>query len=100
MGVMRCELIMPFELAGVGVECQERSRIEIVALAIATVETGIGVACTPIKQIQVWIVSARHPGGSATLGHRLGGRPCLAARFAGPRDRIEAPQTRAALRVV
>ena len=44
MRVVRGELEVPFQCAGVRVQRQERSRIQVVALAVPAVEVGIRVA--------------------------------------------------------
>ena len=67
MDVVRCELEIPFELAGLRFERQDRVGVEIVALAIVAVVIETGIAGRPVHEIELRIVRARHPGGAAAM---------------------------------
>ena len=49
--VVRRELIVPFEIAGFGVESENAVGIEIVAGAVAVVAIGLGIAGGPVERV-------------------------------------------------
>ena len=49
--VVRRELEVPLQRAGVGVERDERARVEVVALAIVAVEIGVRIAGAPVDEV-------------------------------------------------
>src|SRR2546426_4181991 len=61
MHIMRCELVMPPQLARIRVEREERAGIEVVARPIVAVVVGVWVARAHVHQIERWIIAARHP---------------------------------------
>src|SRR2546423_10139482 len=63
--VVRSELEIPFELAGIGVEGENAIGIKIVAGAGRSVKIGRGIAGAPKDGVEGGIVSAGHPGGAA-----------------------------------
>ena len=69
--IVRRELIVPAQLAGVGVERHERACIEVVALAVLSVVRGIRIARAVEHEIQLGIVAAGHPDTAAALRHRV-----------------------------
>ena len=109
--IVRRELVMPFQLAGVGVERDDRIGVEVVAWPLRAVVVGAGVADAPIRQVELRIVGAGHPDRAAAVlpgvgiaealrvgfGQRL---PRLVAGLAGRRNRVEAPCLLAGRRVV
>ena len=85
------ELVVPFQLAGVGVEGDHRVGIQVVAGAIVAVPAGIGIAGSPICQVELGIVRAGHPNRAAAVLPRLAG-PGLGDRIVGGhRRRVKAP---------
>src|SRR5205823_1655257 len=65
--VMRRELEIPLQFAGVGIECQQAIRIEVVAGADTSFEIWRRIACAPKQHIQLRIVRAGHPGGATAV---------------------------------
>ena len=59
--VVRRELVIPFQLAGVGVQRDHRTAVEIVAHADIAVLIRARVADAPIGEVERRIVGARHP---------------------------------------
>ena len=76
------ELKIPFHLAGVGVDREDASGVEIVAGARPAVEIGGGIAGAPINSVEIGIVSAGHPGGAAAAKIKVA-RPAVGTEFAG-----------------
>ena len=91
-------LEIPFELAGIGIERDEGVGVEIGAHAIAAVEIRRGIAGAPVDQIEVRIVGAGVPGGTAAQLPGIA-RPCFGAGLAGRGNRVEAPDQLAGLGV-
>jgi hypothetical protein len=52
VNVVRGELEIPFELAGLGVERENGIGVEIVADAFAAIEIGAGIADRPVEKRQ------------------------------------------------
>ena len=88
--VVRRELEIPFQLAGVGIERDHGIAVEIGALANVAVPVGTGIADAPVGQIQLRIVGAGNPDGSAAVLPGIA-RPCLMAGLARAGDRVEPP---------
>src|SRR5262245_55239909 len=83
---------MPLQTASVGIDGEERTRVEVVALAIAAVVIRIGVTRSPVNGVEVGIVRAGHPGAATSAGELVGRiRPRVAARFAWAGNGVEAP---------
>src|SRR5438876_11816375 len=83
---------MPLQFAGVGVQCDDGAAIEIVACAIVAIAVGTWISDAPVSQIEVGIIRARHPYGSASvLPCFVICRPRLVTGFAGTGNRIEPP---------
>ena len=68
--VMRRELKMPFQFAGVGVERHHRIGIEVVAVAQFRIPIGAGISNAPIREIQLRIVRAGEPDRCAAVHAR------------------------------
>src|SRR6516225_6239007 len=85
------ELVVPLQLAGIRVEGEERTRVQIVAFAIVAVIVGIRIASAPVQQIEGRIIAACDPGAAATSGDDVGRGPRLTAPLAGRWHGIEAP---------
>ena len=110
VGVVRRELEMPSEPAGVGVERDDRVGVEVVARPLRRIPVGTGVAHAPIREIQIGIVRAGQPDRSAAMlpglgiaiGLRIGRArlPGLVAGLAGTGNGVEAPGLLAGLGVV
>ena len=84
--VVRRELVVPLERAGVGVERDDRVGVEVVAVAIVAVEIGAGIAGAPVDQVERRIVGAGDPGGAAAALPRVAfpGLAALLARARAP----------------
>ena len=50
--VVRRELVIPFQLAGIGIERDHGIAVEVVAGAVVAVPIGPGIADAPVGQIQ------------------------------------------------
>ena len=85
------ELEIPLEFAGVGIEGDDGIGIKIFAFAFGAVVGGSGIAGGPVEKIELGIVCAGDPGGSAAAGSGIGTGPGITAGFAGSGDRVEAP---------
>ncbi len=96
---MRRELKVPLQSAGVGVEREDRVRVQVVALPLVAVVIGTGVAGRPVQQARVRIVGACQPGSGTSMLECLAD-PCFGSRFAAGRDRPEPPHAFAARRPV
>ncbi len=88
--VVRGELEVPFELAGVAVERDEGTGIEIVAGAGVAIPIGGGIADAPVEEVQRGVVGAGDPSGAAT-GFPGVVLPGFVAGFAGFWNGMEAP---------
>ena len=91
---------MPAQRARVGVDREQRTGIEVVAFAIVAVVVGIWIAGAVIEQVELRVITSGDPRRSAAACGYIGIRPRLAAQLAGIRNRIEAPDAPARLRVV
>ena len=65
--VVGSELKVPLELAGIGIECEQRIGIEIVAAALVAFPVGAGVAGAPVNHVEFGVVAAGHPSGGGTI---------------------------------
>ena len=88
--VVRRELEVPFELAGIGVERDHAIAIEVVAGAMVAIPIGTGIADAPVGEIEIGIVGARDPDGGAAGLPGIAG-PGFVAGFARAGDGVEAP---------
>ncbi len=88
---MRRELEVPLQLAAVGVQSDNRGRIEVVAGPLVA-HPRAAVAGAPVGEVGFWIVVARHPHRRAAGLPLIALRPRLAAGFAGLRNRVGAPE--------
>ncbi len=59
--VVRRELIMPLELAGIGIQRNHRAGVEVVAGPLSAVVIRTNVADSPIDQVKAGIERARDP---------------------------------------
>ena len=84
------ELKIPFHLAGIGVERENASGVEIVAGPRRTVKIGGRVASAPINGVEFGIIGARHPGGTAATKIKVAW-PALGARLARAGNGPEMP---------
>src|SRR6185437_12173934 len=96
---MRRELVVPRDLAVLGMERDHRRGVEIVAGPVADIP-GAGVADAPIDQVEFRIVAAGDPGGTATALARVAGAPGVATGLARAGRGERPPQTLAGLRIV
>src|SRR2546428_493273 len=65
--IMRTSLLIPVQLAGIGIERDDAVGVEIRSLARFSVEIRGRVADAPVDQIQVRIIRARQPGRAAAM---------------------------------
>ena len=96
--VVRRELVIPLQLAGIGVERDDAVAVQVVAEPHAAVPIRRGVAGAPEREIRLGIVGGRVPDRGAALAPRVAG-PRVVAGLAWRRDRVEAPSLLARLRV-
>ena len=99
MHVVRHKLEVPFQLAGIGIEGDGGIRIQVIAGPDVAVPIGRWIAHAPDNQVLRRVVSARHPGGSATAFPGVAA-PAFAARLAGFRNGPEAPAAFAGFQIV
>ncbi len=99
-------LVVPGQLAGIGIERQRRIGIERIVIrhapARARRQQGadvVGIAGAEIHQIQIRIIAADRPYSGAVALVDWRAIPAVAARLARPRDGVETPQLPAALRI-
>ena len=74
-----------------GVERQDRIRIQVVAQALAAVVVRAGIAGRPVERVEIGVVGAGEPGGSARVVDVLP-LPGLRAGLAALRHRPETPR--------
>ena len=97
--VMRGELVVPFQLAGVSVESDDGAGIKVIAFAGVAIPVGASVTCAPICKVGIGIVGASDPnGGSAVLPGIAS--PSFVARLARTGHGIESPGALPAVGVI
>ncbi len=96
--VVRRELVVPLQLAGVGVERDDAVAVEVVAKPRRAVPVRRRVAGAEEHEVRLGIVGARVPHADAAGLPRVA-RPGLVARLAGSGNRVEAPDFLAGLRI-
>ena len=90
--VVRRELVVPLQLAGIGVERDHGAAVQIVAIAFVAVPVWSWISNTPIGEIQIRIVGTRDPNRGAAMFPRVSvRRPGLVSGFTGTRNGVEAP---------
>ena len=99
MHIVGSELEIPFEITGVGVQCQHRIRVEVVAEANITVPVGSRVSGTPVDQVQFRVIGAGNPGWAAAILPGIAG-PGVVTEFTGAGDSIGAPDPFPGLRII
>src|SRR6266852_6307062 len=92
---------MPLELTRVGIERNDRSRVQVVARPLSRVVIGPWVPDAPIGQIEIRIVGAGDPDRATSAfpslriaicgGHRGAVPPRLVTLLARSRNGVEAP---------
>src|SRR5262249_28168272 len=83
---------MPFQLAGIGIEGNNGTSIEVVALALIAVAIRAWISDAPVCQVAVRIVGTCHPDrSSAVLPGIAVCRPSLMAGFARSGNGVKAP---------
>src|SRR5271168_3205114 len=97
--IMRRELIMPFQFAGIGIQRHETARVEIVTRAHITEHDGARIPRTPESQIGLRIVGSGDPGGTAAVLPTLAG-PGLATQLTLAGHGVEAPYAFAGVGVI
>ena len=94
-------LVVPLELAVVGVDGNRRARIKRVAFGSPREShPGFGLGSSPECEIENGIITARNPHLRARTIAIRKIAPCVRSRIAGGRDGIKAPQLFAGCRVV
>ena len=85
-------LEVPAVFAGLGLDRDDRRRVEVVALAHGAVEVGAGVTRREVDEAELGIGGRRMPyGAAAVLPDLVVLRPGLVAGLAAARDRVERP---------
>src|SRR5258705_3813308 len=97
--VVRRELEIPFELAGVRIEGKQAIGVEVVARPRTSIEVGRRITGAPEDGVQFRVKRAGHPGG-ATAEFVAFTRPTGGAEFSRAWNRPEAPYFRTALGIV
>ena len=91
MQIVRRELKIPFELAAVGVQRDNRLGIKVVSSSRLAVEVRRRVPDAPVEQVQFGIEAPREPRRSAAGLPRIAG-PGFVAGLTRTRNRVEPPQ--------
>ena len=89
--VVRRELVVPLQLAGVGIERHDRGGEQVVAFAIGAVVIRPRIAGAEEHQVLFGIVGARDPDRAAAARIRIGLGPGVAANLARAGHGVEAP---------
>src|SRR5579859_112590 len=97
--IVRRELKIPAQLAGVGVESDERAGVKIVAGANVAIPVGAGIPDAPVHKLEFRIVRAGDPSRAAAGSPGIA-RPAFVTSLAGAGNGPEAPGLRAGFRVV
>src|SRR6185503_20766490 len=92
-------LEMPLQRAGIRIQREERIGVEIGARTALAIPVRVRIAGAPVEQVQRRVVGAGEPRRRAAALPDVA-LPGVAARFARRRNRVEAPQALAALRIV
>src|SRR6185295_2597762 len=99
VGVVRSELIVPDDLAGLGPHGEHGRGVQVVPGARLR-SPGRGVACSPEHEVELRVVGAGDPRrAAADLPGIAVLRPGLVAFLPARRDGVAAPQTLAGLRI-
>ncbi len=97
--IVRRELEIPLQLAGIGIERNHAFGIEVVTFPYFAIEIGRGIADSPVNKIQFRVVAAGQPCVAAAGLPRVSG-PCFASRLARLWDRVPSPQPLAGFRII
>src|SRR5439155_27362294 len=96
--VVRSELEIPFELAGVRIEGKQAIGIKVVARARTSIEIGRWITGAPEDGVQFRVKRTGHPSGATAEFVAFPG-PTGGAKFSRARNRPEAPYFLPALRI-
>src|SRR5690348_4342051 len=69
--VVRRELVVPLQLAGLGIERDNAIGIKIVSFALGAVIFGVGITGLPIDDAEFFIIGASEPGDRAAVLARI-----------------------------
>ena len=94
--LVREELEVPDDLAGLRPDREDRRGVEVVARPHGGIPRP-GVAGAPVGEIELGIVGAGDPGRAAAAQVRVAGRPRVVPLLAGAGNRVGAPQELAGL---
>ena len=98
--VVRRELVVPLQRAGVGIQRDDRIGIQVGALPRIRIPVRAGIAGAEVQEIQLGVVRAGHPDRSSAVLPGVAVRwPCEVARFTRSRHGVEPPDLFSALRV-
>ena len=97
--VVRRELEIPFELAGVRIEREDAIGVEVVARTWTSIEVGRRITGAPEDGVQFRVKRTGHPSGAAAEFVAFTG-PTGGAKFSRTRNRPEAPYFLTAVRIV
>ena len=91
VGVVRRELEMPLERAGVRVECDHRVGVQVVAGALIGVPVRTRIADAPVGEIEFRVVRPGDPHRATAVFPGVAG-PGIVPGLAGSWNRVEAPR--------
>jgi len=95
------ELVVPDNLASVGVERQCGARVEGVPVgAAANPGPGFRLCHAPVNELRIGIVAPRDPGIAASPKQQRQIIPGVTTALAGPGDRVSAPELHSRFRIV
>src|SRR5262249_3901135 len=75
MNVVRGELVIPFELAGIGIDRQQRASVQIVALPIVAIIIRVRISRAVVHEIQRRVICAGGPDPALNLVYYGTGNP-------------------------
>src|SRR6185437_14985989 len=87
------ELVIPLQAPSLRVDCDNAARVQINSRPHVTLEVRPRISNSPINKIEVRIIRAGQPRGSAAFFPGVAWSPCFVPGFTRARNRIEAPQT-------
>src|SRR2546422_9418598 len=90
VNVVRSELVIPFQLAGVGIHSEDAFREEVIAWPVLIIVIGIRSGGGPVESASLRIIGAGHPRAAASEG-RFFALPGLVTRLSLAGYRPEPP---------
>src|SRR5215471_13618271 len=99
MSIVGRELIVPFAPPGFGIEREDGTTEQVIALSDVSVRVGAGISDGPVQRIQLGIIRSRKPG-TRTAAFPTVALPSVASELPRRRNGVRPPQALAGVRVV